>query len=90
MKALNGEPLPWLLEQDSPNPGVRYFALTELLDRPPDDPEVLDARQAVMSTGPVPTILDAQAPEGFWVKPGPGYFPPVSYTHLTLPTTPYV
>jgi len=40
LNRVNDEPLPWLLEDDSDNPGVRYFALTELLDRPPDDPEV--------------------------------------------------
>jgi hypothetical protein len=67
--------LPWLLENDPENPGVRYFALRELLDKSPDDPEVVEARQAVMSTGPVPVILNAQEPEGYWVKPGPGYFP---------------
>ena len=29
---LNGDPLPWLLEPDPANPGVRYFALRDLLD----------------------------------------------------------
>jgi hypothetical protein len=72
---LNGDPLPWLLEDDPANPGVRYFVLTDLLDKPSEDPEVLEAQQAVMSTGPVPAILDAQEAEGYWVKPGPGYFP---------------
>jgi hypothetical protein len=28
-----------------------------------------------MKSGPVPAILDAQYPEGFWVKPGGGYSP---------------
>ena len=64
-----------LLEDDPANPGIRYFAFTDLLDRPSEDPDVLDARQAVMSTGPVPAILVTQEPEGYWVKPGPGYFP---------------
>ena len=41
----------------------------------PDDPEVLEAGAAVMQTGPVPAILDAQEPEGYWTKPGPGYSP---------------
>jgi hypothetical protein len=72
---LNDDPMPWLLEEDLDNPGVRYFALTDLLDRPSDDPEVLQARQAVMSTGPVPVILEAQKPEGYWEEPGPGYLP---------------
>ena len=75
LKRLNANPLPWLLEDDPANPGIRYFALTDLLDRPSEDPDVLEARRAVMSTGPVPAILDAQEPEGYWVNPGPGYFP---------------
>jgi hypothetical protein len=75
LNPLNGDPLPWLLEVDPANPGVRYFALTDLLDRASEDPEVLEARRAVMSTGPVPALLDAQRPEGYWVKTGPGYFP---------------
>ena len=75
LELLNGNPLPWLLEEDSHNPGVRYFALTQLLDKPEDEPEVVEARRAVMSTGPVPAILVTQEPEGYWVKPGPGYFP---------------
>ena len=35
---LKADPLPWLLEPDSP--GVRYLALRYLLDRPDDDPEL--------------------------------------------------
>jgi hypothetical protein len=72
---LKGDPLPWLLEPDPANPGVRYFALRELLDRPADDQEVVEARQAVLTSGPVPAILDAQYPDGYWVKPGSGYSP---------------
>jgi hypothetical protein len=74
-KGLNDDPLPWLLELDAENPGVRYFALRDLLDRPEDDPEVREARAAIMTTGPVPAILDAQHPDGYWVKPGSGYAP---------------
>jgi len=72
---LNTDPLPWLLELDPENPGVRFFALTELLGRPADDPEVLAARRVVMTHGPVPVILQAQNPAGYWVKPGTGYYP---------------
>jgi len=72
---LNADPLPWLLEADGANPGVRYFALRDLLDRPADDPELLAAQAEVMRSGPVPAILDAQYPQGYWVKPGPGYSP---------------
>jgi len=74
-RALNDDPLPWLLEPDPANPGVRYFALRDLLDRPEDAPEVRAAGQACMVTGPAPAILDAQYPGGYWVKPGSGYSP---------------
>lgn len=33
LERLNNDPIPWLLESDPENPGVRYFALVELLDR---------------------------------------------------------
>ena len=72
---VRADPTPWLLEPDEANPGVRYFALRDLLDRPADDAEVVASQGAVMRTGPVPAILDAQYPEGYWVKPGPGYSP---------------
>ncbi len=70
---LNSDPLPWLLEPD--NPPVRYFALTDLLDRPADDPKVKATRAAINSSFPVKNILDAMYPQGYWVNPGPGYSP---------------
>ena len=75
MEKINGNPIEWLLEEDEHNPGIRYFSLLHILDRSPDDPEVIDARKAVMKTGPVPVILDAQHDDGYWEKPGPGYSP---------------
>jgi hypothetical protein len=70
---LKGDPLPWLLEDATP--AVRHLALRQLLDRPEDAPEVRQARAAAMQTDPIATILAAQQPVGFWVKPGPGYTP---------------
>jgi len=70
---LNNDPLPWLLE--SANPSVRYFALTDLLDRPADDPDVVAAKAAINTCRPVKNILDAMYPAGYWVKPGAGYSP---------------
>jgi hypothetical protein len=67
--------LDWLLEQDLENPGVRYFALTDLLDLPAGDSDVNAARRANMEHGAVPAILAEQHPEGYWVQPGPGYNP---------------
>ena len=70
---LNADPLPWLLEPD--NPSVRYFALRDLLDRPDTDADVRAARAAIMDSEPVRAILAARHPDGYWVKPGPGYSP---------------
>jgi len=70
---MEADPTPWLLGED--NPSVRYFTLTDLLERPPTDTEVRQARAAIMASGPVRKILDAQYPDGYWVKPGLGYSP---------------
>lgn len=67
--------LDWLLEPDVQNPGVRFFTLRDLVGLAADDPQVIAAREALMQTGPVPVILGNQDPEGWWVSPGPGYYP---------------
>ncbi len=70
-----GDPIPWLLEPDTSQPAVRYYTLRDILNRDEQDEAVRDAQSAIMSTGPVPEILAAQEPEGYWVKAGPGYSP---------------
>ncbi len=55
--------LVWLLNGD---PSVRWHVLTELLDRPRDDAEVVAARHAIMDDDPVPLILAAQLEDGHW------------------------
>jgi hypothetical protein len=72
---IKGDPVSWLLEKDESNPAVRYFTLVDILSTPRDDPKVVQSRNAIMSHGPVPVILENQEPEGFWVEPGPGYYP---------------
>jgi len=72
---LNGDPLPWLLESDTTQPSVRYFTLRDILDIDENSVELKEAQRAIMSTGPVPVILDAQEKEGYWMKPGAGYSP---------------
>jgi hypothetical protein len=62
------DPLPWLLEPDDANPGVRYLALRDLLDRSTDDPEVVAAYAQMMCTGPIPALLGAQHSDGYWIK----------------------
>jgi hypothetical protein len=61
---LNGDPLPWLLEAE--NPSVRYWTLVDLLDRPPDDPEVQDARAAISAQPLVKELFSLQHPDGHW------------------------
>jgi hypothetical protein len=70
---LRGDPRAWLLAEDTP--AVRAAALQRLLDRPASDREVTSARAAAMASDPIASILAAQAPEGWWVKPGAGYAP---------------
>ena len=70
-----GDPIKWLLEKDEQNPGIRYFSLLHFMDKSENHPEVIEARQAITHHGPVPAILAAQHPEGYWEKSGPGYSP---------------
>jgi hypothetical protein len=65
---LNGDPIPWLLENDKSQPAVRYYTLRDILGRDENDNEVKAAKAAVMTSGPVPVILAAQNPEGYWGK----------------------
>jgi hypothetical protein len=70
---LHADPIDWLLGAD--NPAVRAQALTDLLERPRSDPDVVAARQALMQHGPARSILSAQHADGYWVQPGHGYAP---------------
>lgn len=80
--ALNADPLPWLLERD--DPAVRHQALRLLADEPDDAPVVRRALGAAMRVPPISSILDAQDPLGFWVKPGYGYGPKYTGTVWSL------
>ncbi len=68
---LNNDPTGWLLGED--NPSVRYLTLTEILSLSPGDPEAVKAMGNIMSTGPVPRILDKQNEGGYWGVPGDFY-----------------
>lgn len=70
---LKGNSLTWLLESD--NPGVRYLALRDLCDLPPDSPELHAARAAAHAQGPIEAVLAEMQPDGYWAEPGPGYLP---------------
>lgn len=71
LAALRADPLEWLLEPG--DPAVRHLALRQLLDRPAADPDVVTSRRAAMAADPIASILAAEAPDGHWEKPGPGY-----------------
>jgi hypothetical protein len=70
---VNGDPVSWLMENDKTQPAVRYYTLRDILGRDENDKEVRAAAAAIMSSGPVPVILSAQQPEGYWGKPGPRF-----------------
>lgn len=81
---MNEEIVPWLLEKE--NPSVRYFTLISLLDRPQDDPEVIEAKAAIMSEGLVPKILSRQNGDGSWGVPERLYSDKYTGTVWTLLT----
>jgi prenyltransferase beta subunit len=64
---LKSDPTDWLLETD--NPSVRYFALTELLEKPETEPEVIAAKNEIMHIGIVSKILGKQSDQGHWEAP---------------------
>lgn len=72
----------WLL--DSCKPGVRYLVLRDLLDRPADDAELLEARHEAHMAGPIAKILSKMNPDGYWVKEGAGYSPKYRSTVWSL------
>jgi len=59
--------LEWLLEEKDPS--IRLATLTSLLKKPPNDPEVIAARSAIMSFGLVAEILSRQNEDGSWGDP---------------------
>ena len=73
-----GDPLPWLLSDETPS--VRAATLQRLLSRTADDPEVVRAREAAMQVDPIRSMLDAESPAGWWIKPGGGYSPKYTAT----------
>lgn len=75
LEKLNDDPLPWLLEPDPANPSIRYLTYVNILGKSQSDSVVNQSKTDLMSTGPVPAILDAQNAAGYWVKDGPGYHP---------------
>jgi hypothetical protein len=70
---LKGDSLAWVLETTTPE--VRYLAMRDLLESPPDDADTQNACRLAHKEGPIATILAGMDPSGYWVEPGPGYNP---------------
>ena len=87
--------LDWLL--GSGEPWTRYRTLVDLLDQPENEPEVRHTRLAMLSHPQVNELIShAHRRLDLPIKRHNDASHPiysiaaVSYTHLTLPTTPYV
>lgn len=63
----NNQVIEWLLEEN--NPSVKYFTLTQILDIPESDPDVIHAKETIMKKGIVPKILAKQHSDGYWEAP---------------------
>jgi hypothetical protein len=59
---LKADPTPWLLENE--HHSVRYHTLTEILDRPSDDHEVVAAHYDIMAFGDMPKPLEGLSENG--------------------------
>ncbi|MEZ4710331.1 MAG: hypothetical protein R3A44_24215 [Caldilineaceae bacterium] len=79
---LKNELYTWLLKSEIPS--IRYKTLVDLLEYPPHQPCVENARRAVAHTGPVPAILAGQAPNGAWAKENSYYSPKYVSTHWSM------
>jgi hypothetical protein len=63
--------LDWLLEPG--DPGVRYLALRDIVKA--GVKELTEAKKTAHAQGPIAAVLASMNKEGYWGKPGPGYYP---------------
>ncbi len=80
MKSKNA--IDWLLEDDQPS--MRYFALTRLLGRAEDDPEVQATKEMIPRRGWAADILSKMNPDGWWVSDDSWYRPKYLSTNWML------
>jgi hypothetical protein len=76
--------LEWLLQED--HPSIRFLALTELLDKPQNDPDVKSAAARLGEVGWAAEILSKQDPAGWWVTGDNLYRPKYTATNWMLLT----
>jgi hypothetical protein len=82
LKILKESPVDWLLERS--NPSVRYFTLRDILGRPEDHMEVIDAKKAIPDSPTVQRILRKQNPDGYWERSESPYLPKYKSSYWTL------
>ena len=61
----------WLLETD--DIGVKYLALRDLVER--DEKALMTIKKIAHTEGPIAQLLSKMEIEGYWEKPGAGYYP---------------
>ena len=71
-----------LLEAQTPS--IRYLTLTRLLGLAEAHPDVLAARQAMQTTGPIPAILAKQSESGAWKSEKSYYTPKYTSSHWSM------
>src|SRR5436309_5923348 len=72
----------WLLEDNQPS--IRYLALTQLLEKPEDDPDIQSAKEMIPKRGWAADILAEQKPGGWWVTQESLYRPKYNSTNWML------
>lgn len=72
----------WLLSAQTPT--IRYLTGRNLLNLSDTDPQVIAARQAIMTEGPVPAIFARQTATGHWANEHSYYTPKYLSTHWSL------
>jgi hypothetical protein len=79
---LNKDPVDWLLDKE--NPSIRYWTLKDILGKPEDDSEVINAKKEIMKSHSITTILKNQDPKGFWISVENPYTPKYKATYHQL------
>jgi hypothetical protein len=75
-------PVDWLLDAD--DIGVKYLALRDLVEC--DEKELITAREMAHTEGPIAQVLSKMEKEGYWEKPGAGYYPKYTGTVWSIVT----
>jgi hypothetical protein len=70
-RGMEQTPVDWLLEQD--DVGMKYLVLRDLVDA--DARELVTAERQAHEKGHIAQILANIEEEGYWEKPGAGYYP---------------